>query len=89
MPDSPSNQGGANMPGAWSITAGNASVTVAVLDTGYLQHVDLGQVLPGYDFISDVQSANDGDGRDADARDPGDWTVANECDKNTPAVSSD
>src|SRR5205085_7548187 len=34
---------------------------------------DGGVLLPGYDMISDVQSANDGDGRDADPSDPGDW----------------
>ncbi len=89
MVPSPSNQGGANLPDAWSITEGNPSVTVAVLDTGYRQHADLGEVLPGYDFISDVQMANDGDGRDSDAQDPGDWTLANECATNTPAESSD
>ena len=32
-----------------------------------------GNLLPGYDMISDVPTANDGDGRDADATDPGDW----------------
>ena len=32
-----------------------------------------GRILPGYDFISDPIVANDGDGRDADASDPGDW----------------
>ena len=74
------NSGGANLPDAWSIAMGSNSVTVAVLDTGYRQHVDLGTVLPGYDFISDVPAANDGDGRDTDARDPGDWiTVAEDA----------
>jgi serine protease len=52
---------------------------VAVLDTGVLaDHEDLdpqrtGRVLPGYDFIADQATANDGDGRDSDAGDPGDW----------------
>jgi len=32
-----------------------------------------GNLLPGYDMISDADIANDGDGRDADASDPGDW----------------
>lgn len=71
---SASNLGGTNLPNAWSITTGSNIVTVAVLDTGYRPHVDLGAaILPGYDFISDVVTANDGNGRDADARDPGDW----------------
>lgn len=89
MAASPTNPGGANLPDAWSITRGAPSVTIAVLDTGYRPHEDLVQVLPGYDFISDIQTANDGNGRDADAQDPGDWTLANECSKNSPAQPSD
>ena len=64
---------------AWSVTTGNASVVVAVLDTGVrFDHPDLmatgagGNLLPGYDMISDSGAANDGDGRDPDASDPGD-----------------
>jgi serine protease len=30
-------------------------------------------VLPGYDFVSEAEYANDGDGRDNDPSDPGDW----------------
>lgn len=65
---------------AWDITTGSASTIVAVLDTGVrYEHPDLGRVesggklLPGYDFVSTPAYANDGDGRDADASDPGDW----------------
>ena len=32
-----------------------------------------GRLLDGYDFITDTVTANDGDGPDADASDPGDW----------------
>jgi len=88
MTPSPTDLGGADLPKAWSITEGDPSITVAVLDTGYRQHVDLGPVLPGYDFISDIPTANDGDGRDADAQDPGDWNLANECGNGTSASSS-
>jgi len=74
---------------AWlSGSTGSAEAVVAVLDSGITCHPDLGNVtptclggavLPGYDFVSDWDAAaqrgyaNDGDGRDADARDPGDW----------------
>jgi serine protease len=57
---------------AWNTTSG-AGVVVAVLDTGYTDHSDLlGNILQGYDFISTTSVSNDGDGRDADAHDPGD-----------------
>jgi serine protease len=65
---------GVNAIAAWDKTNG-AGVTVAVLDTGYRLHADLaGNILTtnGYDFISDVSIANDGNARDTDARDPGD-----------------
>jgi serine protease len=78
--------GGVRAPQAWDTSSGEG-VVVAVLDTGYTDHADLvDNVVPGYDFISyygqttdeglypDV--AGDGDGRDADAHDPGDWTDA-------------
>lgn len=47
---------------------------VAVLDTGYTVHPDLADsYLGGYDFINDVANANDGNGRDSDPSDPGDY----------------
>jgi serine protease len=69
-----------NVEPAWSITHGNASVVVAVLDTGVrYDHPELlpvgsgGNLLPGYDMVTNVGMANDGNGRDADPTDPGDW----------------
>ncbi len=84
--------GASNLPNAWGRNVGGvplsgSGVTVAVLDSGYLPHADLvDNVAGGYDFVSpdsfnDFFTANDGDGRDASALDPGDWnTQANQCD---------
>ena len=68
-----------NAQGAWAITTGLASITVAVLDTGVrFDHPDLaGKLWPGYDFVRNTISA-DGDGPDADASDPGDWSTASD-----------
>lgn len=72
--------GGINAVGAWDITQGAATVIVAVVDTGVLPHSELaGRLLPGYDFVSDSLHGNDGDGRDANASDPGDWILASEA----------
>lgn len=78
--------GGADLPGAWDITTGDPNVVVAIVDTGLLPHADIdtnildnsGRVVPGYDFISSSQMANDGDGRDADPTDAGDWITSAE-----------
>jgi serine protease len=60
---------------------------VAVIDTGYRPHADLsGQFLPGYDFITDTTIANDGNGRDSDASDPGDAVLAGECGNGKPSA---
>ncbi|RUO26823.1 peptidase S8 [Aliidiomarina minuta] len=83
------NVGGLNAPGAWSEGITGQGTVVAVLDTGYRPHADLNaNILPGYDMISDPWRANDGtNGRDSDARDPGDWVQAGACGSN-PAQNS-
>jgi serine protease len=61
----------------WQQNTGAAAARVAVLDTGITTHPELaGRVLGGHDFVSDVAVANDGNGRDTDPSDPGDWVNA-------------
>lgn len=71
--------GGANVPSAWDISTGSG-IKVAVIDTGITTHSDLaGQTVGGYDFISDSDTARDGNARDSDPQDEGDWYATNEC----------
>ena len=74
-----------NAEGAWTVVAGTTNrVTVAVIDTGIVfDHPDLkrvadgGNLLPGYDFVTNNFMSNDGQsGRDNDPSDPGDWVTA-------------
>jgi serine protease len=71
-------RGVAGFQTAWSsVTTGSPSSLVAVLDNGITFHPDLvGKVIAGYDMVSDVAFSNDGNGRDADPTDPGDWVDA-------------
>ncbi len=70
---------------AWDLTQGSNTTVVAVIDTGVrFEHPDLlrvsqgGKLLDGFDFVSQTPFANDGDTRDADASDPGDWVTSAE-----------
>lgn len=74
--------GGTNIQSAWSLNKPESDVTVAILDTGILSsHPDLeGQLLPGYDFISNEMRARDDDpGRDDNPEDMGDYARALRC----------
>lgn len=57
-------------------TQGTEDVVVAVVDTGLeMDHPDIKNspnVAPGWDMVTDIAMANDGDSRDADPNDPGD-----------------
>jgi serine protease len=68
---------------AWDVTVGSSTTIVAVLDTGVrFEHPDLlrvaqaGKLLDGFDFVSNSPFANDGDSRDNNPADPGDWVSA-------------
>lgn len=65
---------------AWRYGRGKGTV-LAVVDSGIIAHPEFeGRILPGYDFVSSAKYANDGDGRDADPTDPGDWVSKEEVD---------
>ena len=70
--------GGAGFVDFWTDQAsqGSSEVVVAVVDTGLqMDHPDIRDsvnVVAGWDMVSDLDVANDGNGRDADPNDPGD-----------------
>jgi serine protease len=67
---------GIDAPRAWTKTQGDSEVVVAVLDTGITPHADLegASILTGYDFVSQTDGVDSGDGDswDPDPSDPGD-----------------
>ncbi|MCK7678045.1 S8 family serine peptidase [Corynebacterium sp. CCM 9186] len=80
---------GARVDTAWTTTPDAGGTVVAVVDSGILPHPDLdARVLDGYDFISDPWSSRDGDGRDSNPQDNGDWFLPGECNNPEGANSS-
>ncbi|MFD3327429.1 S8 family serine peptidase [Streptomyces sp. NPDC058701] len=79
---------GMNVPAAWDKTTGTG-VTVAVIDTGHTAHGDLAaNTVAGYDFITSATAARDGNGRDNNPADQGDWSAAAECGPTAKASDS-
>ena len=78
-PPDTSVRSAANAEAAWDRSTGSG-IVIAILDTGVRpEHPDLqGRLLAGIDTIDDVTTANDGNGADGDASDPGDWVTAAE-----------
>ncbi len=69
-------EGAANVSSAWS-TARGENVVVAVIDTGSTNHPDLLANTPegwGVDMIENSLIARDGDARDMNPTDEGDWS---------------
>jgi serine protease len=84
---------------AWDTSTGETGIVIADIDTGVrFDHPDLarataaGKLLPGYDFVDADRpsggflAANDGNGRDPDPSDPGDWV--NAADKAQPLFAA-
>jgi serine protease len=70
---------GISMPAAWKYSQGDGSKVVAVIDTGIKSHQQIDKSLTrnadgsiyGYDFVSDLASAADGDAEDPNPNDEG------------------
>ncbi len=72
---------------AWDVTTGSGNVVVAVIDSGIRPHEDFtGRLVPGWDFVSETIRSNDGDGRDADPSDPGDFVTQADIDAGLTGV---
>lgn len=81
--------GGIEATEAWKYTTGSPGTVVAIVDTGVLPHPEFSyRLLPGYDFVSSAENSNDGDGRDSDPSDPGDFAAAGECEPSAEAYES-
>jgi serine protease len=74
-----SGEFGISLPAAWKYSRGDGDKVVAVIDTGIRSHEQIDNSLTrnedgsiyGYDFVSDIESAADGDASDANPNDEG------------------
>jgi serine protease len=72
-------QFGISIPGAWNYAKGDNSKVVAVIDTGIKEHEQISDSLLrnpdgtiyGHDFVSNLESAGDGDSQDRNPNDEG------------------
>ncbi|MCU7374584.1 S8 family serine peptidase [Paucibacter sp. O1-1] len=72
-PATAGSAGLAGFPKAWDISKGSTDPVIAVLDSGLTAHPDLqANTLPGYNFVSKAEYANNGVGRSNSADDTGD-----------------
>lgn len=79
----PDIAGATGLFGSYDYLTGTDKIVVAVVDSGViLEHEDL-DFLPGYDFIHNPTVGNDGDGRDHDPSDPGDWVTDEDINQET------
>lgn len=82
-------------PQAWALPgvltpAPARPVTVAVLDTGFVNSPELaGRAVNGFDFVSDPARAGDGDGRDADGSGVGPYAYHGEVVANIIGAAHD
>ena len=77
----PASLKGVDAVHAWDLTTGDPAMVIAIVDSGLVPHPDLApaRIVTGYDFITSLPTANDGDGRDADPSDPGDGRIEGFC----------
>ena len=76
---------GVSMPTAWKYSKGDGYKVVAVIDTGIRPHQQIDKALTrnadgsiyGYDFVSELANAADGDGEDSNPNDEGDSSGGN------------
>ena len=80
--------GGIRAAQAWDITP-SGSIAVAVIDTGIRSHPELdAKLMSGYDMVRNLPIASDGNSRDPDAMESGDFDDDLDCSSPVYAFSS-